>query len=401
MNLTTQSLAVVEQQENFMPGPIAKSLTARLIRTVGLAGLAFAVLAGETAQAQQADPAGQQAAMATADFGQARRCGDWLSLLDMEALRLAAEETLAIARSRGLPIPNSPPAKACSDAVERARLTAAAQGFSNTLLLRAQALAAMTDPVGFQLATTHEQKASLDVAASRLKAAAWAAGRGAVFDQLAAKQRQEAEAIANLACAARRTVRSPKARPCPALPPAAETNVPAAMAMLTSAEVFSQRLATEMAAAAPPPMNRLWQYDMAMSIMQTLGAPGDQPSTTCTANQPLLHLADARAVRASNEHGEVLYVPTIRPDGQSAPVWRVIVMLKSDERLLMGIPSGTGPTSLLRAARVVQLPDWDETRIRDTEGDAAIRDRWVDAAVRAAVADIIAGEQVSIYRRCT
>jgi hypothetical protein len=48
------------------------------------------------AQAQQADPAGQQAATATADYGQASRCAGSVSPLDMEALRLAKEETLAI-----------------------------------------------------------------------------------------------------------------------------------------------------------------------------------------------------------------------------------------------------------------------------------------------------------------
>lgn len=386
-------------------GIATKKQSSRLFERLRAAGTASLVIGWTAlgspmlAQAQPTDPVGQQAAMAAADYGQTTRCAGWLSPLDMEALRLAAEETSAIAKSHGLAIPDSPLAKPCSDVADRARVTAAAQDFSNTLLLRAQALAAMTDPVGFQLATTYEQKVALDTAADRLKAEAWAAGRGAVFDQLAARQRQEARVIAALTCASRQSVRSPKARPCPALPPEAQANVPTAMAMLAFAEAFSQSLATEMAAAAPPPMIQLWQLDRILGEFDdgyTLVLDFDKPSTTCATNQQLLHLADERAVRGSGELGDVLYAPTIRPDGQAAPVWSVIVMLKADEqdRIIYG------PTSRLRAVRVVQMPDWVETRIRDTESNPALHGQWVEAALRAAVADVITGEQVAIYRRC-
>lgn len=351
------------------------------------------------AQAQPVAPAAQQAAQATGDFGQARACPNWLSPLDIAALGLAAEETLAVAKAQGVAIPASAPQQPCSDAAARARVTAAAQGFSNTLLLRAQALAAMTDPVGFQLATAYEQKAALDTAASRLKANATAAGRGAVFDQLAAKQQQEAAVIASMACAARRTVRSPKGRPCPPIPPAAQADVPAAMAMLASAEAFSQRLATEMAAAAPPPMNRLWSYDMLASMLAGGGRPATEPAK-CVGGELLLYLTDPRALRASNERGDVLYAPAIRLDGKAPPDWRVIVMLKGEEGALVALPGGGSPDSLLTVIRRVQLPNWDETRIRDTANDPALRAQWAKDAVAAAFADLVAGAQMTVYRRC-
>lgn len=367
-------------------------------RAIWMAAVAVALLP-VAAQTQPVQPAAQQAAQASGDFGQARACPNWLSPLDMAALGLAAEETLAVAKAQGVAIPASAPQQPCSDAAARARVTAAAQGFSNTLLLRAQALAAMTDPVGFQLATVYEQKAALDTAADRLKASAWAAGRGAVFDQLAARQRQEAGVIANLACAVRRTVRSPKGRPCPQISPAAQANVSAAMAMLASAETFSQRLATEMAAAAPPPMDRLWSYDMLASALVSGGMPASEPAK-CVGGEPLLYLTAPRVLGASNERGHVLYAPAIRLDGKAPPDWRVIVMLKDDEGALIALPGGAGPDSLLRVLRRVQLPTWDETRIRDTAKDPALRAQWAKDAVAAAFADLFTGEQRTVYRRC-
>ncbi len=338
-------------------------------------------------------PAVQEAVQLAQIGALGSRCS-WLLPIDVEAVRLAGEERIAMASVQGGEVARKAAmdaiAKAEKDTVQpcsgagvdgptgaRATVQRIAQNTRTALLLRAAAISSMTDPYA-DITTVTPLRDTLQMGVQAARQQATAAGQTAAFDAFAARQSADASKSIMLICPERRTVRTSNGpRACPTIEPADQAMIPYARTLVASAETFAplfaaalkqedeaqtkaaadaERLAKKQRDEARKKVDQviakhpeIGNYYMLVDLKGGYADP-NAPPAECTDESWLYDLGGPDVLRTENKDMIIFYAPMVRLSDGARASWTAYGFSK-----VFGDPQGT----------YLQLQEAEKTDWRD------------------------------------
>lgn len=318
------------------------SLRSILVLSAGLCALVPALPAA-------AQDASSDAKNLAAYYALAKACSG-VTPLDQEVLRLARDEQLALVEvTKGATVKAGVASSAEFEA-GRARNRAChlpdtqvvlsnamreAEQWRYRFMLRAEALAGMTEPYAYGITTVNLSKTELAGGAEGLRQATAAQGQAAAFGQLRAHAQAEAVGAVGILCDERKTVRTRKGpRACPAVAATEAAKAPYARALIASAETFAplfaeeyKREATWRAAQAAHAAAEKAAIDLSGYWKADTGAAQPADARAQCAAQDLLADFGKAALRQDYDTITMIYAPVGKPG--AAPVWKVFAQSRT------------------------------------------------------------------------